>query len=231
MKSKNQVFCLHFAGGSAYSFDFLLPYLSSNSELVPLELPGRGRRVQEQFLTTSSAASADYTRQIIDRWNREPFVLYGHSMGATLAGHVAQQLEAAGVCPEKIIVTGDPGAGAGTNQERYLLDRDNFLRELREMGGMPADFFKHEALLDLFLPILRADFEVIEGKEELPLPSFRTPVLVIMGGEEEDVAEIDNWKRLTQTHCETRVVEGDHFFIHNYAKQLVEELESCFAKV
>ncbi len=231
MKGNHQVFSLHFAGGSASSFDFLLPHLADHCDLVGLELPGRGRRAGETLLTTMSAATADFTRQIIDRWNQEPFVIYGHSMGATIAGHVAEQLEGAGLYPAKLIGTGDPGPAVGINRRRYLLDRPAFLEELREMGGMPAEFFKHPSLLDHFLPILRADFEVIEGEEQLPAPTFRTPVLAIMGRAEEDVEVVDNWKRLTQTHCEIRLVDGDHFFIYDYGPRLAADLAACFAPV
>jgi external thioesterase TEII len=48
MMEKPQLFLLHFAGGSCYSFQFMLPYLK-DFNVLPIELPGRGRRIKESL--------------------------------------------------------------------------------------------------------------------------------------------------------------------------------------
>ena len=76
-----QLFLLHFAGGSCYSFDFLKQHLDSRFEFIPLELPGRGRRTNENLLNNKEKAINDYLAQIKLIRNGEPYVIYGHSMG------------------------------------------------------------------------------------------------------------------------------------------------------
>ncbi len=46
---KTQLFLLHFAGGNYYSFRFMFPQLNE-FEIIPVELPGRGKRMKENLL-------------------------------------------------------------------------------------------------------------------------------------------------------------------------------------
>lgn len=89
----NQLYLLHFAGGSIYSFDFLRKYISQDVEFLPLELPGRGQRFKENLLKLKSDATEDYFQQIKAKRNGEPYVIYGHSMGASLALKVTNSME------------------------------------------------------------------------------------------------------------------------------------------
>ena len=64
LQNKTQLFLLHFAGGSCYSFDFLNDTLSKKFECHALELPGRGKRNQEKLLLHKEEAIQDYCDQI-----------------------------------------------------------------------------------------------------------------------------------------------------------------------
>jgi surfactin synthase thioesterase subunit len=59
MKRKAQLFLLHFAGGNIYSFNTITPGLK-NLEVIPLELPGRGRRMQKGLLKDFDLAANDF---------------------------------------------------------------------------------------------------------------------------------------------------------------------------
>src|SRR5580704_9150976 len=92
LMSKPQLFLLPFAGGDSYSFQFLRKYLSP-FEFIPLELPGRGRRLSEKLLVDFEAASDDFCQQVMKCVRPECFLLYGHSMGSLLALSIAGALE------------------------------------------------------------------------------------------------------------------------------------------
>ncbi len=64
--NKPQLFLLHFAGGNRYSFQFLLPQLSAFN-VVALELPGRGNRLNEPLLDNFNEAASDLYQQVTDR--------------------------------------------------------------------------------------------------------------------------------------------------------------------
>lgn len=222
---KTQIFLLHFAGGSCYSFDFLKSDLQDNFEFYALELPGRGKRNQESHLFKKTDAVLDYVSQIQNlRYNDHPYIIYGHSMGATLGLSVAKKMEDHADPPSALIVSGNPGPGASHKDiERHALSDPEFKEELRSLGGVPEEVLEDEDLYNYFSPIMRADFEVLEKNKgsEVGLV-INTPIYAIMGDQEETVGEIENWRRYTNKKFEFRILPGNHFFIHSQVKELTQ---------
>ena len=226
---KKQIFFLHFAGGNCYSFNFLLPLLTA-FEIHQLELPGRGKRMTEAPIDSKDSAVQDYLKQIKAKLNGAPFMICGHSMGAYLGIYVIEALEKEGIVPVKFLATGNSGPGCYDDKKRYLLDKPEFLAELEEIGGMPADFFDHPELLDYFLPILRADFRIIEHEVETqPMPGIvQTPIIALMGSDEEKIEEIVNWKKYTSGSFQSLILKGNHFFIHEHADSIGQLIRNSF---
>jgi external thioesterase TEII len=65
-------------------------------DVIPLELPGRGRRMVEDLLKDFDMAAEDIYNQLTAKLSSDRFLIYGHSMGAYLALRVANMLEKAG---------------------------------------------------------------------------------------------------------------------------------------
>jgi external thioesterase TEII len=228
MPDKPQLYLLHFAGGNSYSFQFLKPYFDQY-DFIPLELPGRGKRMREPLLRDFEAAADDIFRQIDNSLKDSPFLIYGHSMGAYLGLRVAGRLEMKGRVPMCLVVSGNAGPGADEDVIRHLLEKDEFRAELKKLGGVPREFFNNEDLLDFFEPILRADFELNEKIDFTSLPPVHAPVYAIMGDKEPTAGRIDNWKNYTVTDASTEILPGDHFFIYDHAKRLAEIITACFS--
>ncbi|WP_089917436.1 thioesterase II family protein [Chitinophaga rupis] len=228
-----QLFLLHFAGGNCYSYDFLKRIMPAAVKFFALELPGRGKRYKEGLLRHKQAAINDYVQQIRQHRNGEPYIIYGHSMGATLGLSVVKAMENAGDPPLTFIASGNPGPCISeTDDERlknkYLLDDDGFKEELRKLGGLPDEILNNDELYGFFGPVIRADFEILE-KDELFEKDTRinTPVYAIMGNTEPMVEQIDNWKHYTNNYFGRQVLPGNHFFIHQHPKELVKIILHC----
>ena len=229
---KTQLFLLHFAGGSNYSFQFLTPLLPE-FEVISLELPGRGKRMREPLLNNFDEAATDLYKQILARLTTAPFLIYGHSMGAYLTLRVTNMLEKAGRYPAGIVVSGNAGPGikrAGKKM-RYLLDRRELLEELKQLGGLPPQLAENEELFSVFEPILRADFEITERNEIEHETAVQASLYAIMGSLEEDVADINNWSRFTSSHFKAEILEGDHFFIHKHPQRLAGIIHAFYRSV
>ena len=216
---KKQLFLLHFAGGNYYSFQFMLPYLK-DFEVVPVELPGRGKRMTENLLRDRDLAARDLYKQVTQKLRSSEFILYGHSMGAYLALRVCALLEQAGKTPSYLVVSGNPGPGVGPERKRYLLSRDKFVLELRKLGGFPPDLLEDEAFFTLYEPILRADFEIAESRHQVEEPVINVPIYAIMGDKEETSDKIANWQRFTTSGFDFELLAGNHFFIHDHPKRM-----------
>jgi len=213
------LFLLHFAGGNRYSFQFLTSYLK-DFEVIPLELPGRGRRMGEDLLRNFDIAAADLYEQVVRCLDGPDFLIYGHSMGAYLALRVANMLERSGLHPAYLFVSGNAGPGIRDSRNRYLMGREEFIEELKKLGGIPEELIEDQELFDLFEPVLRADFEIAESNDIDQDPPVSAPLFAMMGSEEEDVESISNWSRYTRSAYRHEVLTGDHFFIHRHPEKV-----------
>ncbi|WP_025742950.1 thioesterase II family protein [Aquimarina pacifica] len=227
---KTQIFFLHFAGGNCYSYDFLKKTMGfdTNFELISLELPGRGKRLHEDILVDFNAAVLDYYRQIRELRNDKPYMIYGHSMGATLGLFLTKKLEEVFDPPLSLVVSGNAGPGVIEIDEngievikkRYLMNDEDFKTELRRLGGIPEEVLQSEELYEFFSPIMRSDFEVLEKENIDQDIQLKSPIYVLMGSEERNSKNIKNWERFTTSKFQYKILEGNHFFIHKHSDQI-----------
>lgn len=217
---KPQIFILHYAGGNMYSFQALVEKLRPVFEVESLELPGRGRRIREALLQTKTEAVADLLKQIRSRRTKAPFMIFGHSMGATLGFAIVHQLELSGDAPFCFIASGNAGPNVKERNNYSQLPQEEFFNKLREMGGITSELSANPELLDFFEPILRADFALLERAEEKISYKINTPIHAIMGSTEEYVEHIENWGNYTTGQFEHETLPGNHFFVFDHTAQL-----------
>jgi surfactin synthase thioesterase subunit len=225
--TKPQLFLFHFAGGNCYSFDFLRSRLA-DFDVCATELPGRGRRVAENLLTDFDSAAIDLVNQVTKRIRTSEIVLYGHSMGAYLGLRVCGLLEQAGYAPGYLIVSGNAGPGIKDHRTRYLLEREEFIEELRKLGGMPPEFFENEELYSYFEPVLRADFKIAETNGMADHLAVMAPIYAMMGDTEENAGRIGNWANFTHGDFHQELMAGDHFFIQRHPVRLEQVIRQCY---
>lgn len=233
---KPQIFILHFAGGSAYSFRFLKEKISNSYEVHSLELPGRGKRFKQDLIKDNTEAVEDYLKQIQSKRNNKPFVIYGHSMGSILGLLVTKKLESNADFPEALITSGNAGLGIRDDEDekkgkRYLMSEEDFKKELRILGGVPEEVLENEELYQFFSPVIRADFQVIEQEFESENIVIKTPIYALMGTEEKNSDRLKNWIKFTSSYCNYDIWEGNHFFIYNHPEALVKIIEEPLKKV
>jgi surfactin synthase thioesterase subunit len=226
---KPQLFMLHFAGGTCYSYQFMSSLLKEFDVVTP-ELPGRGKRMGEPLIKNFDAAADDMFAQVSQKITSPTFLIYGHSMGAYLALRVANMLEKTGKVPASVIVSGNSGPRVSEREskKRYLMETPALKEELIRIGGVPVEVLEHEELFGLFEPILRADFEVAENHHMENEPATGAPLFAMMGSEEEHVDNISNWGRFTKARFQHEILPGDHFFIHKQARRIATIIRNCY---
>ncbi|BFO16870.1 hypothetical protein SHKM778_32580 [Streptomyces sp. KM77-8] len=97
--------CLPHAGGSASYFFPVSRRLSSVADVLVVQYPGRQDRRREPCLG-SVADLADALAGELLPLRGGPLVLFGHSLGATVAFEVARRLEAEGAPPLALFASG-----------------------------------------------------------------------------------------------------------------------------
>lgn len=216
-----KLFCFPYAGGSAVVYNSWADHLNESICLVPVELAGRGKRINEPYYASVKEAAEDIVRKIKHQLFDTPFGFFGHSMGGAIAYEVARTLkERRYPGPVHIFFSGR-GVPHIKRQDRtpyHTLPDEEFREKILNLGGTPPEFFEHPELLEILLPMLRADFRIswlfIEHFDTIsPLDCD----ISILNGKEEDFLpeQIDGWSRHTKGKCHFHKFEGGHFFLNH----------------
>ena len=156
--------------------------LPADVEVCPVQLPGRSERLMERPFTDLSSL-IEVLAQALAPLLDKPFAFFGHSLGALIGFELARQLRRQyGVNPVRLFVSaGRPPQVPRRGAPIHNLPRKEFLAALRRLDGTLAEVFEHEELLEIILPLLRADFAVYETyvySKEAPLNARSRPLAV-----------------------------------------------------
>ena len=227
-QKKIKLFCFPYAGGSASAYNKWKQYLDKNIELYTVELAGRGRRIYDPLYNSMAEAVDDVYKIIGSQITDVPYCFFGHSMGGIIAYELALKIrELKKPQPIHIFFSGRGAPhvrGSGDEKNIHTLSEEEFKKEIIELGGTPKEFFEHPELLDVLLPMLRSDFKIAEcyqGKNAI-VP-FDHDITVFIGKEEDVTAEqMHGWREQTSGICTIHYFNGDHFFVNEETKKVVE---------
>lgn len=234
--AKLRLFCFPYSGAAANVYYPWVDVLPPSWEVCPVQLPGRGTRLTEPLadrLQPQVEALAAGLAPYFDK----PFAFFGHSMGALLSFELARCLSRAlDRLPVHLFVSGHPAPQLpDRNLPLHALPHDEFLVKLRELNGTPEEVLKHDELLQLLVPILRADFAVCETYVYPAEPPLPIPISAYSGLGDDYVnrEELEAWRQQTTASFSLRMFPGDHFYINTARPYLLQvlarELEQTLA--
>ncbi len=221
-----KIFCLPYAGGNKYSYRQFEEIAPSFLKLITLDYPGRVPRIKEPLLHDILELVEDSYKQIVNKIDKNDYAIFGHSMGGLIAYLLTRKLiENNHKAPLHIFITGTSGPSSPSrgDKKRHLLPPEEFLQEMKDLGGMPDEILETEELLTFFEPILRSDFKACETYIHDIKDPFDIPITVITGTEEDmELEDIHLWKKETKSEIEFRQLPGKHFFIFNHPDKIVD---------
>ena len=225
INARFRLFCFpHAGGGSAIYVRFKrhLPF-----DIVPVLLPGRDRRLSERPFTLMAPlvdAIAEAIKPILDA----PFAFFGHSMGALLAYEVACRLRDNGSpLPSHLLVSSRRAPHIPDSEPpcSRLPDR-RFIDTLQQRyNALPQVVVNDPELLKVFLPILRADYTMLDNWRHRPAPPLPCSIHCFAGtNERTSPADLEAWSRhTTKTFALTRI-PGGHFYFVTDPKPLLQAI-------
>lgn len=216
-RAATRLFCLPHTGAGAAAYRDWAARLHPDVELVAVRLPGRETRFRERPYARMDdlvPALLDALAPLLDR----PHAWFGHSMGALVAYEACRALRDRGApAPVRLLVSG--------RRAPHLPERDrpvhdapvaDLVARLVELDGTPREVLDDRAALTSLLPMLRADFAVVETYGRRPAAPLTVPISVL-GGNRDPMAteaELRAWERHTTGGCDVRTFDGAHFFLH-----------------
>ena len=224
--TKTKLFCFPYAGGSSFVYEKWRPLLKPEIELVPVELAGRGRRIYDTLYTDITSVIDDVFEMLKDDIYNGPYALLGHSMGSLITYELAQRLMDIGAPdPQHLFFSGKgaPNIKRADEKQYHAMADDEFRREIVSLGGTPKEFFEEPELMELFLPILKNDFKIVETyPRRSEIRPFHYDITVFMGKADDHTHEQRvGWNDYTAAKCNIHYFEGGHFFIHDETDAMV----------
>lgn len=190
-------------------------------------MPGRGSRISESLFRNVDDVIPAIANEII-KLSDKPFALFGHSLGAVIAFEAARYLKKnTGLSPIHLFVSGRIAPQTpGMREKTFHLSDDDFIEHIKMMGGTPSQLFENKELVELILPALRADFQMIETYQFKPGELLQYPITAFGGLSDRFVSReaLCAWGDLTKDKFTAHFLTGDHFFVNTEGQRIIAEI-------
>lgn len=222
-----RVFCFHDAGGSASLFDGWENLIDTTAiELVLVEMPGRGRRLEETPYVDYKEFLGDSISSFISMLDK-PYVFFGHSMGGLLAFEVIRELRRGKRrLPETLFISSTSGLTAyEKSQVDYKVSNDELVRLYPHLA---LSNIGNEEMQALLINILRADLQFLYNYEYHREELLDIPIIAIHADDDERVSrhQIEQWEKETTASFKLISRSGGHRYIQldsEFVVRLIEE--------
>lgn len=227
-----KLFCLPHAGGTAEIYNRWKKYLHPSIELYPLELAGRGKRFNETFYNSFDDALNDIYKCVENELDYTKYAVFGHSMGCILAYELIRKIsDNRKQIPIHAFFSGSYPPHITKNSKKvHLLNNDEIIDEVLKYEGVTKELLEKREFLNFFLPIIRADYKVLESYTFIPeIFKVDCRITVLHGKNDVDITleESLQWNSYTNSKCEIYEFNGNHFFINDNIADVVKIINNA----
>lgn len=222
-----KLICLPYAGATAMNYLKWKKLFDDDIQLIPVDPPGRGKRISQKPSVSLTDAVTDIFGQVAEILDNteEPYALYGHSMGCILIYELLCRLrEKQYRLPRHVFLSGrNPPQYPIPYYVSHLEDKE-FILEILKYGGTPDGFFDNQELARLFLPILRADYKMVEEYTYVPQAKLPVDITFFYSHHDKGISMewVSKWKELIDGEFIVYGFDGGHFFINEKSQEIVD---------
>ncbi len=218
LQARLRLFCFHYAGGGVSVFRSWQSKLPAEIELCLVQLPGRESRIMDPLFTRLPPLIYALTTSIRPYLNK-PFAFFGHSMGALVSFELTRQLRTQQLqLPLHLFASAHRAPQfANPDPPIHNLAEKEFIKEITKLNGTPQRVLENEELMQMMLPIIRADFAVCETYLYRQEPPLACAISAFGGLADPNVSQdqLEAWQIQTSKAFKLTMFEGDHFYLHD----------------
>lgn len=221
-----RVIAFPFAGGSGGVFHPWKPLLDKNVEVLAYTPPGRSSRFQDEVVDSMEGLLEDIWKHVTPFLDK-PFILFGHSLGSLVAFEFFHKLVKNNKpLPFHFISSARKAPSIKWTDSWTSFDDKGFLRKLDELGGLHPDIASNEELLELLVPILRADITIVEQYRPGSDTPLSCPATVFGGHDDVNIPKeaLQQWQQHFTPPIQLKMFDAGHFYLDTHAKELTERI-------
>lgn len=209
--------CFYFTYAGCWSTDFIKNnevWDDNNIEMIPIKYTISSRMTWDNFIN-------DVFQQVSDEVNGDEYILWGHSMGATIAYEIYYEIKKKNFFPQPLHIYVSSGAPPHKIERNLInVSDDRFEREFSELGGIKSEVLNSKTLLKLVMRIIKRDIQMLyKYNYRRYVEKMECPLTVLFGDTDKLRKYMYDWNNLPLTECENILCKGDHFFIFNELKK------------
>ncbi|MDJ1182481.1 type I polyketide synthase [Roseofilum casamattae] len=227
-EAQTRLFCFHPWGSSASLFQQWSSQLSSQIEILPIQLPGRQQRIDETPIINFSEL-IETLGEVIHPYSDKPLALFGHSMGAIVAFEVARVLQNKyNTQPVHLFVSGaKPPSEIAWLDQLLSLSEDEKLQYLLDISDIPETIMSDRALLDEFMTIFNSDLKLVESYTYTPEVTLTCPISSISGIDDPILTsnELSQWSNYSTGSFATNRFPGKHMYFDRSQSLLLKTID------
>jgi medium-chain acyl-[acyl-carrier-protein] hydrolase len=215
--ARTRLFCFPHAGASASTYRGFQEALPADVEVCAVQLPGREGRLGEEPV----ASMERLVPMIADGLTPHlgvPFALFGHSMGAAVAFELSRELRRrSATAPVHLFASGCPAPHIPDLDGTHALPDEGILARMGALGGMSPEMLQHRELMEMLLPIFRADAAITESRVHADEEPLDVPITAFggLGDDKAPRADLEAWSPHTRGAFAVEMFPGDHFFVQS----------------
>ncbi len=213
-----RLFCFAHGGGGATAFRGWADHLPTDIDVCPIQLPGRETRFHDRPLRSMRELVDSVADGVLPHLSM-PYAFYGHSLGAVVAFELARRLRDSKLREPSHLVVAGHGAPHLPRIHPAIsgLGDDDFIARVQALQGIPESLLANRELMDIVLPALRADYEIIEKYRHVAGEPLETPITALAGADDPIAPPeaIAAWRVHTRGAFEIEVFPGGHFFVQS----------------
>jgi len=253
--AKARLFCFPYAGGGLASFRAWPQLLDHSVEVVAVEPPGRGTRINEAPVDDLHTFVERLLLELVE-WLDRPSAFFGHCLGgltmfATLCAlpkdytRFVKHAFACGVRPPHLLKR------RGEFEDNLVYDMmlhkefDIRIPPYAQTDEVFADIIRHfdtpdadkmlalPKLREVLLPTVRAEFGMAYNYEYRPVQPFSFPISSFVGVLDPWVSEEHSagWRELTCARFTNHVRKGSHFLMAEDREYILATINDEFVKL
>lgn len=218
--------CFPYAGGGASVYSGWHTLKQVGISVWALSLPGRGHRYHEKPVTALAPLLEQLIPEVFRISANKSVSFFGHSMGALIAYELACLLEQRKLLEiSRLFLSGRSPVSQQDDEPAYhLLSNAELMSKLIDLGGIPKEIKEHPEILQLMLPTLRADFELIETWQSRSSSTSECPIIALAGSDDfrASVEKMEHWNSHTRSSFKLHEFDGGHFFLSDYQSDIIQ---------
>ncbi|MFI7528743.1 thioesterase II family protein [Nocardia salmonicida] len=224
--------CFPHAGGSAGAYRHWSRLVSPETELCVAQYPGRQERFSEQAPSDLSALGAAVAAALHAETS-VPTVLFGHSMGATIAAETAFGLHALGDPPALLVASASRAPGLHGDLDPTDHDDNELIGRMPYLSDDDRRAYADPDLGPLLTAVLRSDLLALSGHRAGAVPPLPTPVVCVAAADDPHFGADDagDWQRFTEQPIRTIGFGGGHFYLSREPGAVVAAVEDLAREV